>query len=152
LVRCPTQAKSDLLSRFLELKKENPHEITDQKIRDIVINFLIAGRDTTALTLSWFLYSLSSRPWVQEKLIEELRSVDGSVADEPRDALNSAQFPSKDRIEAFSKNLNYEKLSKLQYLHACLQETLRLYPPVPQVSVFSNACYLCCISNANLKP
>ena len=115
----------------MELKKENPNEITDQKIRDIVINFLIAGRDTTALTLTWLLYSLSNRPWIQDKLLEELRTVDGSTPVESTEA--NARFPSEEQIEAFSKNLNYEKLSKLQYLHACLQETLRLYPPVPQV-------------------
>lgn len=120
-------AKSDLLSKFLALSKDNPNEFTDRKIRDIILNFMIAGRDTTALTLSWFLYALCEYPCVQDKLVEELYQVEGlSTA-----TGNSGSFPSEEQIQGFAKLLTYDNLSQLHYLQACLQETLRLYPPVP---------------------
>lgn len=36
--------------------------------RDIVLNFVIAGRDTTAILLSWFFYSISLSPDVERKV------------------------------------------------------------------------------------
>lgn len=118
--------KSDLLSRFLTLSKNNVDEFTNQKIRDIIINFMLAGRDTTAVTLCWFLYALCENPCVQEKLVEELYQIEGSTT-----ATTDGSFPSEEQIQGFAKLLTYDKLSKLHYLQACIQETLRLYPPLP---------------------
>ncbi|MCO5588871.1 hypothetical protein L7F22_042831 [Adiantum nelumboides] len=120
--------RHDLLSRFLAVGEANSEQYTDRQIRDIILNFMIAGRDTTALTLSWFLYSLCENPRVQEKLVEELLQIEpeGFNARLPR-----GDFPSESQIHSFAKLLTYEKLSKMPYLQACLQETLRLYPPVP---------------------
>mgnify|MGYP000036765277 CR=1 FL=1 len=36
--------------------------LTDKFLRDLIINFMIAGRDTTACMLSWFFYELSQNP------------------------------------------------------------------------------------------
>eukprot|EP00250_Pteridium_aquilinum_P015126 c22397_g1_i1 orf=197-1762(+) len=120
--------KPDLLSRFLTLSESNPEEFSDRKIRDIILNFMIAGRDTTALTLSWLLYALDKNPSVQEKLMEELYQVEGL---NNKVATNDGSFPSEEQIWRFANLLTYEKITGLQYLQACLQETLRLYPPVP---------------------
>lgn len=43
--------KGDILSRFLELRKTDP-----KYLKDIILSFMIAGKDTTASTLSWFIY------------------------------------------------------------------------------------------------
>ena len=51
----------DLLSRFLEKGASFGRAaagFTDKELRDLVINFLLAGRDTTACALSWTLYEL----------------------------------------------------------------------------------------------
>nr|DAD18630.1 TPA_asm: hypothetical protein HUJ06_020093 [Nelumbo nucifera] len=103
--------KDDILSRFLELNETDP-----QYLRDIILNFLVAGRDTTATTLSWFLYMLCKHPRVQEK-----------VAQEVMEATRAKDASSYDEIAA---HLNDEALDKMQYLHAALSETLRLYPAV----------------------
>lgn len=124
--------KSDLLSRFLALSEEDASKgYTDRHIRDIILNFMIAGRDTTALTLSWFLYAVCENPHVQEKLVEELSQIDPEGFSADVQMPNAGSFPSESQIESFAKLLTYEKLSSLHYLQACLQETLRLYPPVP---------------------
>ncbi|KAJ8574320.1 hypothetical protein K7X08_026125 [Anisodus acutangulus] len=54
--------KQDILSRFIELGKDPENNMTDKSLRDIVLNFVIAGRDTTATTLSLgYLHDYNSR-------------------------------------------------------------------------------------------
>ncbi|XP_042503471.1 cytochrome P450 704C1-like [Macadamia integrifolia] len=103
--------KDDILSRFLELNETDP-----KYLRDIVLNFLVAGRDTTATTLSWFLYMLCKHPHMQEKIAKEVK-----------EATNMKENTSFDE---FAANLTEENLDKMQYLYAALTETLRLYPAV----------------------
>jgi len=113
-----SELKGDILSRFLELNE------TDSKyLKDIILSFIIAGKDTTAITLSWFLYQLCKHPHVQEKIAQEIREAtkveDGSTIDE------------------LAARVTEESMEKMQYLHAALTETLRLHPPVPVVSSLS---------------
>ena len=91
-----------------------------QYLRDIILNFLIAGKDTTAGTLSWFFYVLCKNPSIQEKISQEVKEV--------TEANEDATF------DDFAKSITDESLNKMHYLHAALSETLRLYPAVPLVS------------------
>ncbi|KAL9228973.1 hypothetical protein vseg_004495 [Gypsophila vaccaria] len=104
--------KDDILSRFLQQNSTDP-----KYLRDIILNFVIAGKDTTAATLSWFVYMLCKHPQVQEKVAEEVRNVTG--------------IESVGSYAKFAASLTDESLERLQYLHAALTETLRLYPAVP---------------------
>ncbi|KAJ7833278.1 cytochrome P450 monooxygenase pc-3 [Mycena leptocephala] len=83
---------------------------TDDKkvIRDSFFNILIAGRDTTAATLTFGAYMLAEHPKITEKLRKEILDTVGS-----------------------SKMPNYDDLRGMKYLRAFINETLRLYPPVP---------------------
>ncbi|XP_039122810.1 cytochrome P450 704C1-like [Dioscorea cayenensis subsp. rotundata] len=109
--------KEDILSRFLIEKEKDPVNMNNRYLRDIILNFMIAGRDTTAGTLSWFLYMLCKHPDVQEKVAEEV--------------IQATNMRDKVPIGEFSLSLTEEVLNKMQYLHAALTETLRLYPAVP---------------------
>jgi cytochrome P450 len=71
---------------------------------------IIAGSETSATLLSGVIFHLLKNPSTLEKLTTEIRS---SFSD--------------------SAEMNFVKLAKLQYLNACLQEALRIYPPVPGV-------------------
>eukprot|EP00753_Platysulcus_tardus_P021160 PLAT8647.2.p1 GENE.PLAT8647.2~~PLAT8647.2.p1 ORF type:complete len:418 (-),score=184.46 PLAT8647.2:104-1357(-) len=95
--------REDLLSRFMM-------HIEDEKyLRDIVLNLMIAGRDTTAIAMSWCCYRLASHPEVQEKAREEVLALLGKDGD-----------------------ATYEDTQRnMPYLRACLLEALRLNPPVP---------------------
>ncbi|KAL6565914.1 hypothetical protein OROHE_004969 [Orobanche hederae] len=104
--------REDILSRFLQLNEADP-----KYLRDIILNFIIAGKDTTATTLSWFVYMLCKHPLVQEKVAKEIEN-----ATESDDAAG---------ISEFAASLSQESLEKMHYLHAALTETLRLYPAVP---------------------
>ncbi|KAI9180311.1 hypothetical protein LWI28_003479 [Acer negundo] len=60
--------KEDILSRFLQVTETDP-----KYLRDIILNFIIAGKDTTATSLSWFIYVLCKHPEVQEKVAQEVK-------------------------------------------------------------------------------
>ncbi|CAI0547119.1 unnamed protein product [Linum tenue] len=114
--------KEDILSRFLLESEKDPENMTDKYLRDITLNFIIAGKDTTANSLTWFFYSLCKHPLVQEK-----------VAQEVREAATANQNGEVTSAEEFVELLTQEALDKMHYLHAALTETLRLYPAVPLV-------------------
>ncbi|KAL7083293.1 hypothetical protein ACP275_14G152300 [Erythranthe tilingii] len=106
--------KQDILSRFLQFDEINP-----KYLRDIILNFIIAGKDTTATTLSWYIYMLCKHPLVQEKVAKEIEDATNS---------NDAVINISEFIANF---LSEESMEKMHYLHASLTETLRLYPAVP---------------------
>ncbi|KAL2251685.1 UNVERIFIED_CONTAM: cytochrome [Sesamum indicum] len=109
---CMHSEKEDVLSRFLQLSEANP-----KYLRDIILNFVMAGKDTTATTLSWFFYMLCKNQLVQEKAAQEIKEATAS---------NQAADMSE-----FAASVSEDSLEKMHYLHAAVTETLRLYPPVP---------------------
>jgi len=101
--------------------KKDPEEMNDKYLRDIILNFMIAGKDSSANTLSWFFYMLCKNPLIQEKVSQEVRDVTSSQDD----VVN---------VEEFIANITDTTLEQMHYLHAALTETLRLYPAVPVVN------------------
>ncbi|KAI6039227.1 cytochrome P450 [Pisolithus marmoratus] len=77
-------------------------------IRDEIVNILIAGRDTTASTLTSLIYMLSQHPDILKRLRAEVLSKVGS-----------------------SRRPTYDDVREMKYMRAVINETLRLYPPVP---------------------
>ncbi|SAL97997.1 hypothetical protein [Absidia glauca] len=67
------QTQKDLLSRFMETKNEKGDPLSDKELRDAIMNLTVAGRDTTAQTLSWVLYNLMLHPETEEKLVAEIQ-------------------------------------------------------------------------------
>ncbi|XP_024192623.1 cytochrome P450 704B1 isoform X2 [Rosa chinensis] len=130
------QMKHDILSRFIELGEDPESNLTDKSLRDVVLNFVIAGRDTTATTLSWAIYMIMTHPEVAEKLYTELKTLEEEQAQEEKVSL--LQYDKEDlesfnqRVKQFAGLMNYDSLGRLYYLHAVITETLRLYPAVPQ--------------------
>jgi len=96
----------DLLSMLLAARDEDTGEgMTDKQLRDEVVTFLGAGTETTAVTLTWTWYLLSTHPEVDQKLRAELAEVLGG------------RTPTLDDIP------------KLPYTRRIIEEALRLYPP-----------------------
>mmetsp|Transcript_102457 Transcript_102457/g.181990 ORF Transcript_102457/g.181990 Transcript_102457/m.181990 type:complete len:517 (-) Transcript_102457:50-1600(-) len=98
---------------FLQDGVEKGERHSEKYLRDMVLNFLLAGRDTTAQALSWAIYCISGHPEVEQKIMQELHDVLGKQG------------------EAEVDGPSYEQVSKLAYLQAVVQESLRLYPSVP---------------------
>ena len=78
----------------------------DRKVlRDQIVAVLLAGRDTTAVTLSWLFYELSRHPEVVQRLRQEILKFVGTDG-----------------------KPTYSDLKGMRYLQHTLNETLRLYP------------------------
>ncbi|XVE85835.1 hypothetical protein DITRI_Ditri17bG0123300 [Diplodiscus trichospermus] len=134
---CKTsKMKHDILSRFIELSEDPEGNLTDKSLRDVVLNFVIAGRDTTATTLTWAIYMIMSHDHVAQKLYSELKDFEERQAREENISLLPFDLEDHEsfnrRAAQFAGLLNYDSLGKLHYLHAVVTETLRLYPAVPQ--------------------
>ncbi|MCO5596279.1 hypothetical protein L7F22_050340 [Adiantum nelumboides] len=127
---------SDLLSRFLMADKESTTDRSNMRLRDLIINFVIAGRDTTSIALSWFLYVMSHEPQVQDKILQELHEIwqkgEERCTHSSEDHNHENQGCCKRCIERYGASLSFEALANMHYLHATLCETLRLYPVVPE--------------------
>lgn len=77
-------------------------------LRDQIISILLAGRDTTACTLTWVIYELSMQPQITARLRQEIIDQVG-----------------------LERTPTYQDLKDMKYLQHILNETLRLYPTVP---------------------
>lgn len=80
-------------------------------LRDQLVAVLLAGRDTTAGTLSFCTFELSRHPEVVAKIRDEIAERLGVGA--------NARIPT------------YADLKEMKYLNAVINETLRFYPVVP---------------------
>ncbi|RVW48177.1 Cytochrome P450 76A2 [Vitis vinifera] len=70
--------KRDFLDVLLECRddeKEGPHEMSDNKVKIIVLEMFFAGSDTTSSTLEWAMTELLRRPESMRKAQEELDRV-----------------------------------------------------------------------------
>ncbi|KAG0252874.1 Protein kinase alk2, partial [Linnemannia exigua] len=108
----PEQAATrtrDLLDHFINYKSEDGTMLTDRELRDVFVNFMMAGRDTTAQALIWQFYCLMVNPRIMKNIVHEIDMV----------------------LEGSTDKITYEVLmNELPYVKAVLHETLRLHPPV----------------------
>jgi cytochrome P450 len=136
----------------MSLSNDEGVPYSDKQLRDVVINFIIAGRDTTSLTLTWLFSMLSGSPRVVENILKETYAILEDLTNNCGPAANHhhssrcssagdsmttfAEFESlgitKDMYD-FANLLNYQALNRMHYLHAAITEALRLYPAVPLV-------------------
>lgn len=107
----------DLLSRFMK-KKES---YSDKFLQEVTLNFILAGRDTSSVALSWFFWLIIQNPRVEEKILMEICTV-------------LMETRGNDTSKWLEDPLVFEEVDQLTYLKAALSETLRLYPSVPEDS------------------
>ena len=98
---------TDILSVAMESGGFSDADLVNQ-----LMTFLAAGHETTASALTWAVYCLCRNPDVQTRLRAEIRS-ELSDALQPHGTMNSTE------------------IDRLPYLNAVLQETMRIFPPVP---------------------
>lgn len=105
--RASGERHADLLDALLSAgAAARPNGLSDQQILDELATILIAGHETSALTMAWVFWLLARAPEVEAKALEELERVLGGREPTPKE------------------------LSELPYLRAIVDECLRLYPPV----------------------
>ncbi|KAJ6869669.1 hypothetical protein NC651_034409 [Populus alba x Populus x berolinensis] len=102
----------DLLTSYMSEDYNMGFKSDDEFLRDTIVTFMLAGRDTVSSCLSWFFWLVSKNPAAGAKIREELETT----------------LPEK---EAEKRRLfDIEEIKKLVYLHGALCESLRLYPPI----------------------
>lgn len=114
---CGGVPHDDLLSRFMK-KKES---YTDEFLQHVALNFILAGRDTSSVALSWFFWLVSRNPRVEQKILTEICTV-------------LRETRGNDTNKWLEDPLVFDEVDRLIYLKAALSETLRLYPSVPEDS------------------
>ncbi|QRM29144.1 cytochrome P450 [Microvirga sp. VF16] len=97
--------RGDLLSQLMLARDEAGQPMGKRQIRDEVITMLLAGHETTALTLSWSWYLLGLHPAVDAQLAEEVHTVLGG------------------------RSPTVDDLPRLRFTEQVVSEALRLYPP-----------------------
>ena len=98
----------DLLGKLLSALRTDPDTMTVRQVRDEVITMLIAGHETSATALTWTWYLLGIHPHVSEAVFRESACV-----------LHGRAAPEAD------------DLPNLVHTRAVIQESMRLFPPVP---------------------
>lgn len=86
---------------------------TDEDLADQLMTFLIAGHETSALSLSWTVYLLCKHRDVQARLRKEIQGAFTALSTEKRAEMSLLDLP---------------------YLRAVTEESLRVMPPVPMVT------------------
>ena len=101
----------DLLDLLMEGEDpETKRQMNAAELRDNLLTFIVAGHETTALTLSWALYLCAFDPDVQDRLRVEVQGV-----------LNG-------------RAATMDDVDSLPYCEQVIKEALRLYPPAAFIS------------------
>ncbi|WP_227374582.1 cytochrome P450 [Haladaptatus halobius] len=95
-------SEDDLLGTLLRLRDDDA--LDDEQVRNEMMTMLLAGHDTTALTLTYSWYFLSKHPEKERRFHDELDS-------------------------ALDSSTTVADLAELDYLEAVVMESMRLYPP-----------------------
>lgn len=94
-------SRNDILSMLIEARHDDGTGLDDEAIRDELRLLVGAGHESTAITLAWALYYIHRDPQIYARLLAEIEGVDPS------------------QIDAYTR---------LPYLQATVQETLRIRP------------------------
>lgn len=106
--RATGEDRGDLLSMLLLAAdtEGDGHGMSDVQVRDEVTTLLLAGHETTAVSLMWTLYYLAENPRIQDQVIA---SLDAALAD---------------------RSPTFGDLPKLVQVEMAFQEAMRLRGPV----------------------
>ncbi|KAG7188950.1 hypothetical protein KM043_008549 [Ampulex compressa] len=94
-------------------------EVTNDLLAAQIFVFLVAGFETSSSALSNALYELALNPHVQERLRKEIDEVH----------------------ERIGENLSNEDVKQMKYMDQVFRETLRKYPPMPELERRTTSSY-----------
>jgi len=100
--------ENTMIDHMLSLQKSQPEYYSDQIIKGFILVLLLAGTDTSAMTLEWAMANLLNHPDELQKARVEM---DHQIGQE--------------------KLMDESDVSELHYLQSVILETFRLYPIAP---------------------
>nr|ADO16182.1 cytochrome P450 mono-oxygenase [Artemisia annua] len=107
----PNEEHEDLIDILLQLRNgqlSDSFELTNDHMKAMLTDILVAGTDNSAATLVWAMTTLVKYPKAMKKAQEEVRKM----------------VQNKDKVDE-------DDLPKLTYLKAVVKEVMRLYPAAP---------------------
>jgi cytochrome P450 len=96
-----------MIDGLMRARDERGAAMSDEGLRNEIAVLFMAGHETTANTMTWVWYLLSQAPDVEARLHAELAEVLGG------------------------REPGFADVGALPYARAVIEETMRLYPPVP---------------------
>ncbi|PIN17129.1 Cytochrome P450 CYP2 subfamily [Handroanthus impetiginosus] len=102
------EKRNTMIGHLLSLQESEPQFYSDQTIKGLILSMLLAGTDTSSVTLEWAISLLLNHPHVLKKTREEL-----------------------DAKVGMHRLINEEDLSNFPYLRNVILETFRLFPAAP---------------------
>ncbi|CRG91768.1 putative sterigmatocystin biosynthesis P450 monooxygenase STCB [Talaromyces islandicus] len=103
LAQHPTNPKPTLFTKVFGAEKD--HSLTYEELLFNAQAYIVAGSDTTAVTLTYLIYCVCKHPKVLKKLVEEVQSLPDNFTD--------------------------KECRELPFIDQVMTETMRLYPVVP---------------------
>lgn len=100
------ETQEDILHAVFETAEKSDYEFSVKEITDQIVMLFLAGHETSAAALTWTIYLISMFPEEQDKLLEEIESINPD------------------------KPFSFKDVKELKYLKQVFMESLRLYPPV----------------------
>lgn len=88
--------EEDLVSRFMA-----SHDRSDEFLRDVIVSFIVAGRDTTSSALVWFFWLTSASPDMEKNILKEIEKI-------------------RTQHHKFQKAFNFDELRDMPYLRASI--------------------------------
>ncbi|GLJ54445.1 hypothetical protein SUGI_1169380 [Cryptomeria japonica] len=107
---------ANIASAFLQYEGENGRFYSDRRVHELFVNLIFAGKDTVTAGLTWLFWLVATHPRVEGEILAEIREI-------------VKQRKSSDDQDPFC--FSFEEVKRMDYLHAAVTESLRLYPPVP---------------------
>lgn len=105
--RLVKEERTDILQVFIDMQYKDGTRPTDDEITGLLIALLFAGQHTSAITSTWTLLYIAANPELKARLLDEQSQVLGDETDP-----------------------TYDHLQKMDLLHNCIKETLRMHPPL----------------------
>lgn len=105
--RNSTKKYNDFLSVFIEARDKDTGEgMSDKELVDELMTMIVAGHETSAITLTWVWYFIAKNKEVSMNVLDEIR--ESGISDGP----------------------GFSDLERLPYIRQVTEEALRHFPPV----------------------
>ena len=105
--RTTTKKYNDFVSVFVAARDKDTGEgMSDKELLDEVMTMIVAGHETSAITLTWVWYFMAKYPHVDQSVQDEIKT--SKISGAP----------------------GFDDLDKIPYIKQVTEEALRIYPPV----------------------
>lgn len=105
--RNSTKKYNDFVSVFVDARDKDTGEgMTDKELLDEVMTMIVAGHETSAITLTWVWYFMAKYPHIDKAVQDEI--IHSGIVGAP----------------------GFNDLEKIPYIKQVTEEALRIYPPV----------------------